>query len=388
MTMNPSLLCISERNSGPLWRVVALAGVLAACGASEEDGQAGSDPSEPSSLEAKQGTKQNEDGFYAKAEVPPGLPGSRLTSHKPTLGTLRTAGDADHAARAAAPVDKELGVTLAALSNTGAARETEVVFANRTSETLTFKSGSASHGKWTTQVPSSIGPATFGRWETESSGFMTGTEGKISYAIGGSGNVNLHWDNPFYGSNGADGSASSGFAIDRVGGEGNRATVFFHLRTTDTEPSTCPWEVASWVLDNMVAGDEVGDSLSWFDEAVAVITTPVFKETDAAGAWGSTGCRTEDGEGIVLNDGQHSTDGFYTIDIHLTKTWGLVFAEPPADNAKFVRLEVRPGTAAHDVVDRDGVPKRGMKIQFQGNYLIDHGSFIENHPDSSLSYSF
>jgi hypothetical protein len=121
-----------------------------------------------------------------------------------------------------------------------AARSTLVRLEN-TAGTLNLRltSRSLDHGIWTKEPPDLIGDR--GHWESESSGFLTGTEGRVSYdieTIDGDlvGEVRLHWDNPFSGSNSYDQSvrptpddSDEGFAIGRGGGAGDNAHVTFFL---------------------------------------------------------------------------------------------------------------------------------------------------------------
>jgi hypothetical protein len=49
--------------------------------------------------------------------------------------------------------------------------------------------------------PEQIPPRIVGTWESESDGFATGTEGTVTYATP-VGDVFIHWNNPYIGSNG------------------------------------------------------------------------------------------------------------------------------------------------------------------------------------------
>ena len=55
-------------------------------------------------------------------------------------------------------------------------------------------------------------------------------------------------------------------------------------------------------------------ALGWFSRFIAFLTTP-FKRIGISG-WRETGCAGEGG-GSPVRDAQHSTDGFYTIDVAL-----------------------------------------------------------------------
>jgi len=122
-----------------------------------------------------------------------------------------------------------------------AARSTRVVFDNQAGQfNLRRTKAELDHGIWKEQPPQIIGDRA--EWESESDGFLTGTEGRVNYAledVDGNhlGDLALHWDNPFIGSNSYDESVSpqaqnatdSGFSIAHVGGGGDNATVRFVL---------------------------------------------------------------------------------------------------------------------------------------------------------------
>src|SRR5450631_3942608 len=80
--------------------------------------------------------------------------------------------------------------------------------------------------------------------------------------------------------------------------------------------------------------------LSWFDRAIAFLTTP-FKFLGVSG-WKETGCEAT-ARGRPVRDAQHSTDGFWTIDVRLEEfrieADAAVLAPP-----KFIRLEIEPET--------------------------------------------
>jgi triacylglycerol esterase/lipase EstA (alpha/beta hydrolase family) len=133
-----------------------------------------------------------------------------------------------------------------------AARSTHVTLTNRTGKNLTKTNDSLDHGIWTDRPPLLIGDR--GEWESESDGFLTGTEGRVTYGIDGGGEVRLHWDNPFVGSNSYDQSVApqatpdgvgGGFSVVHRGGSGDNATVEFILSNgfcevnEDTGEMTC-----------------------------------------------------------------------------------------------------------------------------------------------------
>jgi hypothetical protein len=124
-------------------------------------------------------------------------------------------------------------------------------------------------------------------------------------------------------------------------------------------------------------------ALSWLDRAIAFLTTP-FKRLGISG-WKETGCSGR-GSGRAVRDAQHSTDGFWTIDVALA---GLDVAGVPADlsTPRYLRLEVEPGTKAHDVCAA-AAPRSGARLEFGGAIVVDtDGPFLEVHPDEDFRAS-
>jgi hypothetical protein len=109
-----------------------------------------------------------------------------------------------------------------------AARSVAVTFKNFTALTLTRSSWSMSHGIWTVLPPETIQPVTSAFWKSESNGFATGTEGRVTYNTA-SGTVRVTWNNPYVGSNGYSCQVPAGFTCNRLGGSGNNANVTFLL---------------------------------------------------------------------------------------------------------------------------------------------------------------
>jgi len=122
-----------------------------------------------------------------------------------------------------------------------AARSTHVTLENEAGRlNLRRTNLELDHGVWKDQPPQLIGNRA--EWESESDGFLTGTEGRVTYLIedvdeNRIGELRLHWDNPFVGSNSYDESVApaaasatdSGFSIAHVGGGGDNANVLFRL---------------------------------------------------------------------------------------------------------------------------------------------------------------
>ncbi|MFB9478724.1 GDSL-type esterase/lipase family protein [Streptomyces filamentosus] len=124
-----------------------------------------------------------------------------------------------------------------------AARSTGVSFVNRTGCDLTLEFHALSHGIWSAAPPELILREQGAAWASESSGLATGTEGTVRYVTqnclepsDGNRQIQLHWNNPFIGSNGYDenGSDFSTFRVERQGGAGNNATVIWTARQKPT----------------------------------------------------------------------------------------------------------------------------------------------------------
>ncbi len=123
---------------------------------------------------------------------------------------------------------------------------------------------------------------------------------------------------------------------------------------------------------------EPQDALGWFSRFIAFLTTP-FKRIGISG-WKETGC-TGEGTGRPVRDAQHSTDGFYTIDVALQ---ALTLGAEDAPAGRCLRLEIEPGTRAHEVCAR-GPVRQGKLVSFGGALVIDtDGPFLEIHPDAQF----
>ncbi len=118
-------------------------------------------------------------------------------------------------------------------------------------------------------------------------------------------------------------------------------------------------------------------ALSWFERFISFLTTP-FKRLGISG-WKETGCDAR-GRGAAVRDAQHSTDGFWTIDVALSR-FAIGALEADVSSPRFLRLEVEPGTAAHEIVTAAPV-REGTSVRFGGAVVIDEDAdFLEIHPD-------
>jgi len=119
-----------------------------------------------------------------------------------------------------------------------ASRSVLVDFQNQTSQTLTRTNFGLEGGIWSSGPngqmvpPDQIPPNTNVTWQSESNGFLTGTQGFANYQIAGNSSqtVAVTWDNPYAGSDSYTGVCSPPYALDPLGGEGDNATVIYTLR--------------------------------------------------------------------------------------------------------------------------------------------------------------
>ncbi|MFD5815794.1 aegerolysin family protein [Streptomyces sp. NPDC127038] len=110
------------------------------------------------------------------------------------------------------------------------ARSTRVHISNGTTTTLYRNYSSLSHGVWDDDTPpEAIDGGAAVVWGSHSSGLMTGTEGEVRYSVGNAGEVSIHWDNPYAGSNSYSCTAPAGYTCATTGGSGNNTEVWFTI---------------------------------------------------------------------------------------------------------------------------------------------------------------
>ena len=85
------------------------------------------------------------------------------------------------------------------------------------------------------------------------------------------------------------------------------------------------------------------DALKDIDRVSGIATTPVKKA--GISGWSDTGC-TAEAEGVLVREAAHSTEGFWTVDVRLER---FEIDKVQASPGRFLRIEVAPGTTAHDV---------------------------------------
>jgi hypothetical protein len=150
-----------------------------------------------------------------------------------------------------------------------ASRSTQVIFQNRTNTNfaLVKTSDNLDHGIWTTRPADFVGDSA--EWESESSGFATGTAGSVDYEVKLADlsialSMHLSWDNPFDGSNSYEATVAppgqpdgTGFSIGFFGGGGDNATVTFVLLSGKCEVDQNTGEVICTESTPVVAADGI-----------------------------------------------------------------------------------------------------------------------------------
>jgi hypothetical protein len=120
------------------------------------------------------------------------------------------------------------------------------------------------------------------------------------------------------------------------------------------------------------------------DRSAGVITTPLkYLSTlvDGPGAWEDTGCRVL-GTGRPVRVTQHSTDGFYTVDVAIVD---LRVDGIQVPLGRFVRLEIIPGRPAHRTVKKRR-PQETDLIRFTGPLVWDKDKDAD-HPHGHMEAS-
>ncbi|WP_441248318.1 aegerolysin family protein [Kitasatospora sp. McL0602] len=145
---------------------------------------------------------------------------------------------------AAATVAVPAGTAQAAQS----ARSAVVNLENRTGCELRLYDSWLDHGIWDRSAQDNaalVGDGGRAQWESDSNGFMTGTEGHAVFVTQNCAAQNLnrrvvevHWDNPYYGSNSYDTNGTDKGCLDvrTSGGSGDNATVSWQVWGT---PGSC-----------------------------------------------------------------------------------------------------------------------------------------------------
>jgi hypothetical protein len=256
-----------------------------------------------------------------------------------------------------------------------AARSVDVLFRNATPSRLVRQNYRLLHGIWGPPPPPEIAPSAEVQWRSESSGFMTGTEGEVIFGLPSGDQVRFHWNNPYYGSNTYQEVAPGGYTISHAGGQANRTTVIVTLNGGGVSTTPCSADFVNARLDH-----QPQPALDFVSQFLGFFTTPVFKRNGIHG-WVQTGCTITGLLGRPVRRAQHSTDGFYTLDVRIEQLTvaGVLLVSGWAPE-RYIRIEVEPGTHAHTVCDGRS-PDVGDRLTVGGPLLIDtDGPFLEIHP--------
>jgi len=120
------------------------------------------------------------------------------------------------------------------------------------------------------------------------------------------------------------------------------------------------------------------EGLDIVDIVTSGLTTP-FKKLGIFG-WRDTGCNAAV-VGVPVREAQHSSGGFYTLDLRLSK---LEIDAKRAKNGRFLRIEIFPDTKAKDVASSTAITTSST-VYLGGPVVIDaDGPFLEVHPGSDF----
>jgi hypothetical protein len=152
--------------------------------------------------------------------------------------------------------------------NSKPARSVNITFDNRTNFNLiVVDHPNLDHGMWTKAVDAQIYANRSVSWGTESRGAFTGTEGRVRFYIYGKdctelvdGEIFLHWNNPYAGSNEFSFQTPTGFVIEQIGsGKGNRTTITWILRSNGTPNYAAPFQLPDEPLISLQLKIKTGD---------------------------------------------------------------------------------------------------------------------------------
>lgn len=181
-----------------------------------------------------------------------------------------------------------------------AARSTSVSFSNSTRHTTLLRVGwGLDHGEWDAEPPDEVGPQSNVSWGSESSGFLTGTEGWVRYyplplgspivpsPVPDEETIYIHWDNPYAGSNSYSFSAPPPYAVTQNGdGSGDNAQVGFVLGGA-YGPDTCQ---TGYVWRGANDSDHVCVSPATRDQTAADNSLAASRVDPAGGPYGPDTC--------------------------------------------------------------------------------------------------
>jgi hypothetical protein len=105
-------------------------------------------------------------------------------------------------------------------------RSVAIVVVNNTTSPLGCSTAVLDGGEWASYPPDATPAGASARWRTQSNGFATGTEGRVTLAVGSSSStVTINWNNPYWGSNAYSCDATGGYRCTWSGGDGNDSTI-------------------------------------------------------------------------------------------------------------------------------------------------------------------
>lgn len=109
-----------------------------------------------------------------------------------------------------------------------AERSYEIEIVNLTGEAMTLKDKHLNHGEWgegeSQTPPDRIDTAKKAHFSSESSGFMTGTEGYVVYTSK-AGNFRVDWDNPYEGKDSSSAKCPPEYEKSISDSSGDNATL-------------------------------------------------------------------------------------------------------------------------------------------------------------------
>ena len=156
----------------------------------------------------------------------------------------------------------------ALISVLGGDRSVVLIVSNNTSHTLTAIANEHSHGGFQHPPDPVIPPKSASGFTSRSSGFLTGTEGSVTYASDdGKFTFTVSWDNPWRGSNSSNASVSgvdcSRYLPFSETGNGNTAAQMLYFLFVHPDSS---------VKDSLKGKGDVSKGLRSFQPGAAVIS--------------------------------------------------------------------------------------------------------------------
>jgi len=182
---------------------------------------------------------------------------------------------------------------------------------NATPHDMVLVHTALSGGKWSGPGESEVPPSrvytgTTWSWQSQSDGFMTGTEGSAVYTLQGtSANVEIRWDNPYVGGNSYKGIGPQPYLITHQGGSGHNATddVTVTLVTTPMTAETNDQEIGAG------SGHWMNSTAAMASNGLVSGHTHAWVTSDLTGFHGSVLPAAADADGNVIWFGTKRTYG-------------------------------------------------------------------------------